>query len=66
MEQHIFGVRNKIHIINLEHTVEMIKPALSSLKVLQLRIIKFSSLALKELQQILLKMKRLDAHAICQ
>ena len=28
MEQHIFGVRNKIHIINLEHTVEMIKPAL--------------------------------------
>ena len=29
MEQHIFGVRNKIHIINLEHTVEMIKPALN-------------------------------------
>ena len=28
MNQHIFGVRNKIHIINLEHTVEMIKPAL--------------------------------------
>ena len=28
MEQHIFGVRNKIHILNLEHTVEMIKPAL--------------------------------------
>ena len=28
MEEHIFGVRNKIHIINLEHTVEMIKPAL--------------------------------------
>ncbi len=28
MEQHIFGVRNKIHIINLEHTVELIKPAL--------------------------------------
>ena len=28
MEQYIFGVRNKIHIINLEHTVEMIKPAL--------------------------------------
>ena len=28
MEKHIFGVRNKIHIINLEHTVEMIKPAL--------------------------------------
>ena len=28
MDQYIFGVRNKIHIINLEHTVEMIKPAL--------------------------------------
>ena len=28
MDQHIFGVRNKINIINLEHTVEMIKPAL--------------------------------------
>ena len=24
MEQHIFGVRNKIHIINLEHTVETV------------------------------------------
>ena len=28
MEPFIFGARNKIHIINLEHTVEMIKPAL--------------------------------------
>ena len=28
MEQYIFGVRDKIHIINLEHTVEMIKPAM--------------------------------------
>ena len=28
MEHHIFGVRDKIHIINLEHTVEMIKPAM--------------------------------------
>ena len=28
MGQHIFGTRDKIHIINLEHTVEMIKPAL--------------------------------------
>ena len=28
MENHIFGVRDKIHIINLEHTVEMIKPAM--------------------------------------
>jgi len=28
MKPFIFGARNKIHIINLEHTVEMIKPAL--------------------------------------
>ena len=27
MKPFIFGARNKIHIINLEHTVEMIKPA---------------------------------------
>ena len=29
MDQYIFGTRDKIHIINLEHTVEMIKPALN-------------------------------------
>jgi small subunit ribosomal protein S2 len=28
MDQYIFGIRDKIHIINLEHTVEMIKPAM--------------------------------------
>jgi len=28
MDQYIFGTRDKIHIINLEHTVEMIKPAM--------------------------------------
>ena len=28
MDQYIFGARDKIHIINLEYTVEMIKPAL--------------------------------------
>ena len=28
MDQYIFGTRDKIHIINLEYTVEMIKPAL--------------------------------------
>ncbi len=28
MDQYIFGTRDKIHIINLEHTVEMLKPAL--------------------------------------
>ena len=28
MDQYIFGTRDKIHIINLEHTVEMIRPAL--------------------------------------
>ncbi len=28
MDKYLFGKRDKIHIINLEHTVEMIKPAL--------------------------------------
>ena len=28
MDQYIFGSRDKVHIINLEHTVEMTKPAL--------------------------------------
>ena len=34
MEQFIFGSRDKIHIINLEHTVERIKPALEFLTCL--------------------------------
>ena len=32
MDRFIFGTRNKIHIINLEHTVEMIKPAAEFIK----------------------------------
>ena len=32
MAPFIYGQRNKIHIINLEHTVERIKPALEFLK----------------------------------
>ena len=32
MDRFIFGTRNKIHIINLEHTVEMIKPATEFIK----------------------------------
>tara|TARA_B000000460_G_scaffold76061_1_gene52780 strand:+ start:992 stop:1948 length:957 start_codon:yes stop_codon:yes gene_type:complete len=32
MDRFIFGTRNKIHIINLEHTVEMIKPAKEFIK----------------------------------
>ncbi len=34
MKPFIFGSRNKIHIINLEHTVEMIKPALKYIETL--------------------------------
>ena len=34
MEPYIFGVRNKIHIIDLQHTVELLKPALSFIKSL--------------------------------
>jgi len=32
MEPYIFGVRNKIHIINLQNTVEQLKPALLFIK----------------------------------
>ena len=32
MEKFIYGSRNKIHIINLEHTEQMLKPALEFLK----------------------------------
>jgi small subunit ribosomal protein S2 len=52
MEQYIFGVRNKIHIINLEHTVEMIKPALKFIEELLLRIIKSCLSELKGQQLI--------------
>ncbi|SVD11028.1 uncharacterized protein METZ01_LOCUS363882, partial [marine metagenome] len=31
MNPYIFGVRNKIHIIDLQHTIELLKPALSYL-----------------------------------
>ena len=32
MEPYIFGIRNKIHIIDLQHTVELLKPALTFIK----------------------------------
>ena len=32
MEPYIFGIRNKIHIIYLQHTVELLKPALTFIK----------------------------------
>ena len=32
MEPYIFGIRNKIHIIDLRHTVELLKPALAFIK----------------------------------
>ena len=32
MEPYIFGIRNKIHIIDLQHTVELLKPALAFIK----------------------------------
>ena len=34
MEPYIFGVRNKIHIIDLQHTVTLLKPALAFIKSL--------------------------------
>ena len=33
MEPYIFGIRNKIHIIDLQHTVELLKPALAFIKL---------------------------------
>jgi small subunit ribosomal protein S2 len=32
MDPYIFGIRNKIHIIDLQHTVELLKPALAFIK----------------------------------
>ena len=32
MEPYIFGIRNKIHMIDLQHTVELLKPALAFIK----------------------------------
>ena len=33
MDPYIFGIRNKIHIIDLQHTVELLKPALAFIKL---------------------------------
>ncbi len=57
MGQHIFGTRDKIHIINLEHTVEMIKPALKFIEGVAAKIIRSYSLEQKELLLALLRMK---------
>ena len=53
MENHIFGVRDKIHIINLEHTVEMIKPAMKFIESVAAKNNKILLLEQKELPQIL-------------
>ena len=51
MEQHIFGVRDKIHIINLEHTVEMIKPAMKFIESVAAKNNKILLLEQKELHR---------------
>ena len=61
MEQHIFGVKNKIHIINLEHTVEMIKPALKFIEGVAAKNNKILFVGTKRTATDIIKMKRLDA-----
>ena len=60
MEQFIFGSRDKIHIINLEHTVERIKPALEFLKTVAQKNNKILFVGTKELLPKLLKKKLED------
>jgi small subunit ribosomal protein S2 len=43
MDQFIFGARNKIHIINLEHTVPAMNKALEEISNLAEKIAKSSS-----------------------
>ena len=57
MDQYIFGIRDKIHIINLEHTVEMIKPALKFIEGVAAKNNKIYLLEQKGLLQILSRMK---------
>jgi small subunit ribosomal protein S2 len=44
MRQYIFGARNKIHIINLEHTVPALNDALNFVNNLQAKRTKYCSL----------------------
>lgn len=58
MGKYIFGARNKIHIINLEHTVPAFNEALAIVKQLGSQKKKFCLLALSALRKSLLKSKQ--------
>ena len=60
MGRYIFGARNKIHIINLEHTVPALNDALDMVKKLASNKNKVCSLAPKEPQGRSLKSRRLE------
>jgi len=55
MDPFIFGVRNKIHIIDLRHTVELLPPALSFLKSVAQKNNKILFVATKRSASIILK-----------
>ena len=55
MEQFIFGTRNKIHIIDLRHTVELLPPALSFLKSVAQKNNKILFVATKRSASIILR-----------
>ena len=58
MSQYIFGSRNKVHVINLEHTVPAFNEALEILRVKLLKVIKFFLLAPSVLHKKSLKSKQ--------
>ena len=55
MDPFIFGVRNKIHIIDLQHTVELLPPALSFLKSVAQKNNKILFVATKRSASIILR-----------
>ena len=55
MDPFIFGVRNKIHIIDLRHTVELLPPALSFLKSVAQKNNKILFVATKRSASIILR-----------
>ena len=55
MDPFIFGVRNKIHIIDLQHTVELLPPALSFIKSVAQKNNKILFVATKRSASIILR-----------
>ena len=68
MNPYIFGVRNKIHIIDLQHTIKLLKPALNYLKLVAQRNNKIlfvgTKLAVKNEIKKNLNAKEVDANGL--